>query len=542
MTMILAMTNTLSTSVPAAQPAARTGNPATPAKSGGAPSPSFARVLEDRQADQQDHDPTSDEQADKDSIDAAGGDAAGDLAATSLMAQPVDPGRIAPAPDAMATAADQGLTAVLALISGAGSPAPVAGSTGGASAKASSTASMPAAGTRFPTSAATRILAPVGLPQAASEVTLPASIADGADTAAGKSAANGDVAALMANLRASFGKAAPASANPPPPTEAATTANQDAAALVANLRTSFSGKAPASANGAAASNPATSGETAFSATDNVAPPITGTRTSPDALSSVSLVPTIEASAVDAKALPAAAAAVPALPPSPAPPLGTKSLPGASRTSAPEDKSDIPGKHARTDHAPAMIDVAALPDPGDSSANGANSIASAQAPIISTSNDADSAVAAGPTHSEQSVTRHLDLARGNQWLDQLAQDITQAATTNSRLKFQLNPEHLGSLQVEIVNSAAGTSVRMTADNDAARAIIADAQPQLMAEVRAQGLRIAESHVDLGNQAGSGGTAGGQHQSSEDHKPFVRTQGAMRTEATDSARPADDELYA
>jgi flagellar hook-length control protein FliK len=84
--------------------------------------------------------------------------------------------------------------------------------------------------------------------------------------------------------------------------------------------------------------------------------------------------------------------------------------------------------------------------------------------------------------------------------------------------------------------------MTADNDAARTILADAQPRLIAEVRAQGLRIAESHVDLGSQTGSGGAAGGQHQSSEDHKPFVRTQAATRTETPDSSTPADDELYA
>jgi len=50
------------------------------------------------------------------------------------------------------------------------------------------------------------------------------------------------------------------------------------------------------------------------------------------------------------------------------------------------------------------------------------------------------------------------------------------------------------------------VRLTADTEAARTIIADARPQLVAEARAQGVRIAETHVDLGSgsqsQAGQG----------------------------------------
>ncbi len=586
MTMNLAMINPLSTSVPAAQPAARAGIPANPAKN----SPSFARVLEDSQADQHDLDPASDDQADSGSIDAAGGNALSDVASAGLMAQPGDPSPIAPGPDAMATAVDQGLTAVLALISGAGPTASQPVLTSGASAKAAPTASMSAAIPGVPTNAATRIFAPIGLPQTVPEGASPTSMAGGATTGAGKAAANQDVTALMASLRASFGKAAPAStppaapdgANPaddaatakedvaalmaglrasvaktaPTSVEPATpdgtnpatpvaTANEDVTALVANLRTSFPRTAPASATGTAAPNATDSGESAPSASEYAALPIAQAPTPSGEPSLGPLVMAIEVSAVDAKAMPATAPAVPALPPSPAPLPGTKSLPNASRASAPDDKSDAPAiKHAHTDGTSATIDIAALPDTNTAAAEGASSAASAtaQAPAASPSSDAGSPVAAGPTHAEQSIARHLDLARDNQWLDQLAQDITQAATTNSRLKFQLNPEHLGSLQVEIVNSAAGTSVRMTADNDVARAIIADAQPQLMAEVRAQGLRIAESHVDLGSQAGSGSNAGGQHQSSEDHKPFVRTQAAMRTEAADSARPADDELYA
>jgi flagellar hook-length control protein FliK len=148
--------------------------------------------------------------------------------------------------------------------------------------------------------------------------------------------------------------------------------------------------------------------------------------------------------------------------------------------------------------------------------------------------------AQPGHAEQSVTRHLDMLRDTQWLDNLAHDISVAANQNGQLKFQINPEHLGSLAIEITHGEAGASIRMTTDNDHARAIIADAQPRLIAEVRAQGLRVADSHVDLGNQASGGGNAN-HRSSSEDHKPFVRTQVGMIEEVSDSP-PRDDELYA
>lgn len=163
---------------------------------------------------------------------------------------------------------------------------------------------------------------------------------------------------------------------------------------------------------------------------------------------------------------------------------------------------------------------------------------AEAPVT------DIANAPAPNHAEQSVVRHLDLARDTQWLDQLARDISQSAAQQGHLKFQLNPEHLGALTVEIANSAAGTAIKLSAETDQARAIIADAQPRLLAEVRAQGLRVSESHVDL-SQQGSSGSAfaqGQQRQSSEDSKPFVRTQTLNRDDAGDSAPREDGELYA
>lgn len=105
--------------------------------------------------------------------------------------------------------------------------------------------------------------------------------------------------------------------------------------------------------------------------------------------------------------------------------------------------------------------------------------------------------------ELPIEAQLDLARDGEWLDQLAKDIARTATGDGTLRFKLNPEHLGSLQVEVTQGAAGASVRLTADTEAARTLIADARPQLIAEARAQGVRIAEAHVDLGSGSQSHG---------------------------------------
>ena len=109
-------------------------------------------------------------------------------------------------------------------------------------------------------------------------------------------------------------------------------------------------------------------------------------------------------------------------------------------------------------------------------------------------------------AEPLIEHQLDMAREGEWLDQLTRDIVRTASTEGSLRFRLNPEHLGSLQVELTQGQAGASVRLTADTEQARSLIADARPQLVAEARAQGVRIAEAHVDLSGRGE--GQAGGQ----------------------------------
>lgn len=242
--------------------------------------------------------------------------------------------------------------------------------------------------------------------------------------------------------------------------------------------------------------------------------------------------------------------------------------------APQVAGDEPTSGLSTDDgAPVLADdapasattdtTAQLIEPTAADTSGASTVSvpvpTPAAPTSSTATDsgavqADAAVADANASQQQTIDRHLDLARDTQWLDRLARDISRAADHQGHLKFQLNPEHLGALTVEIVNSAAGTAIRMSADTDQARQIIADAQPRLIAEVRAQGLRVAESHVDLNNQQGGGsgtgstgaqaqqGQQGQSRQPSEDNKPFSPNQSAVRDDTADSADRDDRDLYA
>lgn len=138
---------------------------------------------------------------------------------------------------------------------------------------------------------------------------------------------------------------------------------------------------------------------------------------------------------------------------------------------------------------------------------------------------------GPVETpEQMIERELDLAQDGEWLDRLARDIARSAGSEGPMRFRLNPETLGSLKVEIAQTDRGSAIRFTADTEAARAIIADAQPRLLAEARAQGLRVSETLVDV--ETSSGQLAGEQGRRDEPREEArVRTSGAGRQARAD-----------
>lgn len=132
--------------------------------------------------------------------------------------------------------------------------------------------------------------------------------------------------------------------------------------------------------------------------------------------------------------------------------------------------------------------------------------------------------------EQGVRVRLDIADEARMIDRLARDIAQLSGGDGRLKFQLNPEHLGSLHVEIAQGSEGVSLRFGAETEGARAILADAQHRLANEARAQGMRIAETHVDLGSQHQGGSRSSHAPQR---YEPVIATRG----QAPDIVEPAE-----
>ena len=176
-------------------------------------------------------------------------------------------------------------------------------------------------------------------------------------------------------------------------------------------------------------------------------------------------------------------------------------------------------------------------------------------------------ASAPAKGDAIVEHTLTIAQDGAWLDRLAKDIAGAGSGND-LHFKLNPQNLGALSVAISQKDDGASIRLTADNQATRDILVDAQPKLIAEARAQGLKVSDTQVDVRqddkqsqnqspnqdsqrwaqNQNGQNGQQaqtgqnGQNRQSSPEHKPFVSNLGRKANEDSESLDRDSDALYA
>ena len=131
-------------------------------------------------------------------------------------------------------------------------------------------------------------------------------------------------------------------------------------------------------------------------------------------------------------------------------------------------------------------------------------------------DATTVAAKGDAVVQQTLT----IGRDGVWLDRLARDIA-GASNGGDLHFKLSPQNLGSLAVAISQSEDGASIRLTADTDTTRNLLLDAQPKLIAEARAQGLKVSETHVELSqnqnqNQNQSQNQSQNQNQSQSQHQ--------------------------
>ncbi|WP_019833821.1 flagellar hook-length control protein FliK [Sphingomonas sp. PR090111-T3T-6A] len=156
-----------------------------------------------------------------------------------------------------------------------------------------------------------------------------------------------------------------------------------------------------------------------------------------------------------------------------------------------------------------LDPKAAPAPA-----GAHVAAAPKSATVTPADNAGQVLAAG------TADRQLDLAKQGAWLDGLARDIASTGASTSTVRFQVSPEHLGTVQVEMKRGDDGSAVTLTATSEASRVALADARPQLIAEARAHGIHIANAQVDVGT-GDTGSNRDSQPQSSS-HQHDSRNQ--------------------
>lgn len=215
-----------------------------------------------------------------------------------------------------------------------------------------------------------------------------------------------------------------------------------------------------------------------------------------------------------------------------PPLATTSQPGSMAASpntiapevrsAPGGKAELPSKtsEAAPETAKDLTDIKGF-------------IAPTSAMIRDLASLMASSVTAPASSDVVAVDRHLDLARGDAWLNDLARDIADTAASGGRLKFGLAPESLGRLDVEIRQGQAGVSVHMTTRTDTARDLLTAAQPRIVDEIRAQGVRVAGTEVST-DASGFGGDRAG----STPRQPLaLAIEAALSTAAPTAFKPTE-----
>jgi flagellar hook-length control protein FliK len=117
-----------------------------------------------------------------------------------------------------------------------------------------------------------------------------------------------------------------------------------------------------------------------------------------------------------------------------------------------------------------------------------------------------------------------------WIDRMAQEIADLANGDGRARFRLNPETLGSMEITVRHTADGISVRFEADNESTRALLAHTEQRLQAEARANGLRIADTQVDLAQQQNQ---RGGRERPAEQPLIAIRTTSSETTTTAERA---------
>ncbi|MEN8718876.1 MAG: flagellar hook-length control protein FliK [Oceanococcaceae bacterium] len=125
----------------------------------------------------------------------------------------------------------------------------------------------------------------------------------------------------------------------------------------------------------------------------------------------------------------------------------------------------------------------------------------------------------------------------QWLQGMAQDIVQLQEAGeTRLRINLAPAHLGSLQVELQQTDLGMELRVLADSAAARDLLQSHGADLRQRFAEAGMHLAQFHCGTGGQpqgSAHSGSAAGQASATGDRvgddiptPPLLRPLTALR----------------
>lgn len=136
----------------------------------------------------------------------------------------------------------------------------------------------------------------------------------------------------------------------------------------------------------------------------------------------------------------------------------------------------------------------------------NQTASASVSLPVTDVAANVPMATGTAAITPSSLPVFDTLMDDHWIGRLGQEIAKLTGDRSKLSFQLKPQHLGRLHVEIMSDAAGNIVRVDTDNESAKMLILSAQGRLEQDIRLAGSKLLR--VDVTEQEHSGLASGDQ----------------------------------
>lgn len=230
-------------------------------------------------------------------------------------------------------------------------------------------------------------------------------------------------------------------------------------------------------------------------------------------------------------------------PAPGAPQPSDAAPASPPVAAAAGPSEAVSQLRKQTLSPVQQDrlLGAQPTPGTPGQEPLPSPAAAATPVPAAA-PAVSAQIPGPNLQAAIEAQVLNVAKDGAWIDDLARDISRTASGEGTMRFRLAPETLGELRVEITQSERGAHVRLQVTSEAAQQALAEAQPKLVQEARAQGVRIAETEISFAGGQGQNRETGRHAQSEQPMRSAGSGRPSTHGDAEAPSGPRRGDLYA